>query len=259
MIQNNNSEIYKKEPIIKMEKICKHFGHITALDNVDLNIYPNEILGVVGDNGAGKSTLIKIISGYIKADSGDMYFKGELVKIASPKEAQALGIGTVYQDLALIDCLNVASNVFLGREPVKAGIFVDRKKLNEQTMEVLKRIKIDIKQPNVIVGFLSGGQRQSIAIARAISKESNVYILDEPTAALGVKESGQVFEIIKELKAHGHTIIIISHNLEHVFNLVDRIFVLRQGKKVGARFVNETSKEEIVSMITTGTSINKKA
>ena len=257
MTIDNNSKIYSKEPLIRLKNIYKNFGHIVALENVDLDVYQKEILGIVGDNGAGKSTLIKIISGFITADSGEIYYKGELVKITSPRDAQQLGIGTVYQDLALIDCLNVASNVFLGREPTRAGIFVNKKKLNEQTMETLKRIKIDLKAPNMIVGFLSGGQRQSIAIARAISMESYVYILDEPTAALGVKESEQVFKIIKELKAHGHTIIIISHNLEHVFSLVDRIFVLRQGKKVGSRFINKTSKEEIISMITTGTHINK--
>lgn len=257
MTQNNNSKIYTEEPLIKLKNICKHFGHIVALENVNLEVYSNEILGLVGDNGAGKSTLIKIISGFITADSGDMYYKGQLVKIMSPRDAQQLGIGTVYQDLALIDCLNIASNVFLGREPTRSGIFVNKKKMNEQTMGVLRKIKIDLKTPNMIVGFLSGGQRQSIAIARAISKESNVYILDEPTAALGVKESRQVFDIIKELKANGHTVIIISHNLEHIFNLVDRIFVLRQGKKVGSRFISETSKEEIVGMITTGNYINK--
>ena len=239
-----------KKIAVEMRNIYKSFGHIVALDNVDFCIYENEILGLVGDNGAGKSTLIKILSGSYMPDKGDIYFYDKLVKINNPHESNMLGIGTVYQDLALVDCLDVSRNLFLGREPLISKVIVNKKKMDLESKEIIKRIHINIKSVNLIAGFLSGGQRQALAIGRTVSADRKILLLDEPTAALGISETEQVFKIIKQLKEEGRSIVIISHNLENVFSMVDRVFVLRQGKRVGDRLVNETTKDEIVGMIT---------
>ena len=252
----NNKE--NKKPIIEMKGISKRFGHVTALDKVDFNIYNNEIVGLVGDNGAGKSTLIKVLSGVVKADEGVIYKNGEEVRIGNPHDAIKLGLGTVYQDLALVDCLDVATNIFIGRFPLRAGIFINRTKMEKESKEVLKRIKIRLSSPKLIVGFLSGGQRQSLAIGRVISKACEVFVLDEPTAALGVREGGEVLRLILELKEAGSSIVVISHNLEHVFSIVDRLVVLRQGRIVKSVLKSETTTEEIVKMITGAYELNIK-
>jgi ABC-type sugar transport system ATPase subunit len=246
----NNELVNSNKPLIYMKGIDKWFGHVHALDNVDLSIYENEIVALVGDNGAGKSTLIKILSGLIKADQGETYFKDKLVNIQNSRDARNLGIGTVYQDLALVDCLDVSANLFLGKELVRGGIFTNREKMEGEAKKILERLQVKIKSPKITAGYLSGGQRQAIAIGRVILEDSKVFVLDEPTAALGVRETGEVLNLIKDLKASGRTIIIISHQLEEVFSLVDRILVLRQGKKVGERLVSKTTKEEIIGMIT---------
>jgi len=246
----NNELVNSTKPLIYMKGIDKWFGHVHALDNVDLSIYENEIVALVGDNGAGKSTLIKILSGLIKADQGEIYFKDKLINIQNSRDARNLGIGTVYQDLALVDCLDVSANLFLGKELVRGGIFTNRDKMEREAKKILERLQIKIKSPKITAGYLSGGQRQAIAIGRVILEDSKVFVLDEPTAALGVRETGEVLNLIKDLKASGRTIIIISHQLEEVFSLVDRILVLRQGKKVGERLVSKTTKEEIIGMIT---------
>lgn len=243
------------KPIIEMRGISKYFGYVIALDDINFEIYPREISALVGDNGAGKSTLIKILSGILKPSKGDVFINGKLARIENPTDAIKLGIGTVYQDLALVDCLDCATNIYIGREPLKGGIFVDRTKMGNDTMKILERLKVRIKSPRLVVGYLSGGQRQSLAIGRVISRECEVFILDEPTAALGVRESGEVLELIKELKNSGKSIVIISHNLSHVFSIADRFTVLRQGKVVGKRLAKETTTEEIVSMITSAYSI----
>lgn len=247
-----------KKPIIKMEGISKRYGHVVALDNVDFDIYENEIVGLVGDNGAGKSTLIKVLSGVVKAEEGTIYKSGQKVRIGNPHDAIALGIGTVYQDLALVDCLDVATNIFIGRFPLRAGIFINRKKMEQESKKVLEKIKIRLSSPKLIVGFLSGGQRQSLAIGRVLSKSSEVFVLDEPTAALGVREGGEVLRLILELKEAGSSIVVISHNLEHVFSIVDRLVVLRQGKVVKSVLKSETNAEEIVKMITGAYELNMK-
>jgi len=245
-----------RKPIVEMKNISKKFGHVVAIDNVDFSIYENEILGLVGDNGAGKSTLIKILAGSIIPDKGDIYFNGKLVKIHNPHDSNLLGTGTVHQDLALVDCFDVSRNIFLGREPLIGKIFVNKKKMDLESDEILKKIGINISSINLVVGYLSGGQRQSLAIGRVISANSKILLLDEPAAALGVRESEHVFKIINKLREEGCSIVIISHNLEHVFSLADRIFVLRQGRKVGERMVHKTTKDdkvakdEIVGMIT---------
>ena len=247
--ENNKKTGYSK-CLVYMKGIDKWFGHVHALHNVDFKIYENEIVAIVGDNGAGKSTLIKILSGILAPDNGEIYINDKLTSIRNPKEARSIGIGTVYQDLALVDCLNVSANMFLGKEPVRGGIFVNREKMETETKKILDFLKVKINSPRISVGFLSGGQRQAIAIGRTILEDSKIFVLDEPTAALGVRETNEVLSLIKNLKASGHTIVIISHQLEEVFSLVDRIFVLRQGRKVGDRLINETTKEEIIGMIT---------
>jgi len=245
----NNSKSFGG-PIIDMRGICKYFGHIVALEDVNFSVYQNEILALVGDNGAGKSTLIKILSGVLTQDKGGIYFEDKPVSIRNSRESKALGIGTVYQDLALVDCLDVATNLFLGKEPVKMKFFVRRDEMNKESLKIIDKLKIKIKSPNLITGFLSGGQRQALAIGRVILENCKVFLLDEPTAALGVRESNEVINLVRDLKRAGATIVIISHQLEEVFSLVDRIFVLRQGKVVGSRSVSETTKEEIIGMIT---------
>ena len=172
------------------------------------------------------------------------------VEIHNPHDSNLLGTGTVYQDLALVDCLNVSRNLFLGREPLLSKIFVNKRKMDLESKKILNRIGINIESVNLIAGYLSGGQRQSLAIGRVVSADSKVLLLDEPTAALGITESKQVFKIINRLKEEGRSIVIISHNLEHIFSIVNRIFVLRQGKKAGERLISETTKDEIVGMIT---------
>jgi len=246
----NNKETGPSKCLVYMKGIDKWFGHVHALDNVDFSVYNNEIVALVGDNGAGKSTLIKILSGVFAPDKGDIYFNDKLTTLHNPREARNLGIGTVYQDLALVDCLDVSTNLFLGKEPVRSGFFIHREKMETETKKILDRLKVKVKSPRITAGFLSGGQRQAIAIGRVILEDSKIFILDEPTAALGVRETGEVISLIRDLKASGHTIVIISHQLEEVFSLVDRIFVLRQGKKVGDRLISKTTKEEIIGMIT---------
>jgi len=246
----SNGDIGSRKRLIHMKDIDKWFGHVHALDNIDFSIYENEIVALVGDNGAGKSTLIKILSGVLQADKGEIYINDKLTTIHNPREARNLGIGTVYQDLALVDCVDVSANLFLGKEPVRGSIFVDRNKMETESKKILNRLKVKLQSPKITAGFLSGGQRQAIAIGRVVLEDSKIFVLDEPTAALGVRETGEVLNLIKDLKDSGHTLVIISHQLEEVFSLVDRIFVIRQGKKVGDRLVSETTKEEIIGMIT---------
>lgn len=246
----NNTEVGYGKCLIHMKGIDKWFGHVHAIDNVDFSIYENEIVALVGDNGAGKSTLIKILSGVFPADKGEIYIDDKQTTIRNSREARSLGIGTVYQDLALVDCVDVSANLFLGKELVRGGIFINRDKMEIEAKKILDRLKVKLKSPKITAGFLSGGQRQAIAIGRVILEDSKIFVLDEPTAALGVRERGEVLNLIRSLKASGHTIVIISHQLEEVFSLVDRIFVLKQGKKVGDRMVSETTKEEIIGMIT---------
>jgi ABC-type sugar transport system ATPase subunit len=236
--------------LVHMKGIDKWFGHVHALHDVDFSIYENEIVALVGDNGAGKSTLIKILSGVITADKGEIYVNDKLTAINNPRDARNLGIGTVYQDLALVDCRDVSANLFLGKEPVRGGIFIHKEKMETEAKKILDRLKVKLKSPRISAGFLSGGQRQAIAIGRVILEDSKIFVLDEPTAALGVSETGEVINLIRNLQATGHTLVIISHQLEEVFSLVDRIFVLRQGRKVGDRLVSKTTKEEIIGMIT---------
>jgi ABC-type sugar transport system ATPase subunit len=238
-------------PILEAKGISKSFGHVQALDNVDFELYPNEVVALLGDNGAGKSTLVKIISGVYRKDAGTIYADGKPVAIHGPLDAQhLLGISTVYQDLALVNVRDVASNIYLNVEPTVFGIFIDFRKLYENANRVLSQLRIDLPSVRVPVGELSGGQRQAVAIARALARGQRIFLLDEPTAALGVEQQAKVNQLILNLKEQGKTVVVISHNLEHVFEVADRMVVMRRGKRVGTRRRTDTNKEEIVGLIT---------
>ena len=239
----------KRESLLTLKKVSKFFGPLRALCEVDFDIYPGEIHALVGDNGAGKSTLVKTISGAHQADKGEIFFKGKPVSITGPDDAFALGIATVYQDLALVGTRDVAHNLFVGREPTRWGM-VDRRKMLRETRAVINLLNIDIPSVDVLVSNLSGGQRQAVAIGRAVHEGRSILVLDEPTAALGVRESHQMLTLIEKLRDHGTAVLIVSHNLLHVFRIADWITVLRGGQIVGTRRKSETSADEIVKMIT---------
>ncbi len=227
------------EPILSTRKLVKRFGRVVALDHADFDLYPGEIQAVIGDNGAGKSTLIKAISGALQPDEGEIFLEGEKIHFYSPQEARAAGIETVYQNLALSPALSIADNMFMGREIRKPGLFGNWfRKLDRKQMERLAREKLSelglltIQNINQPVETLSGGQRQGVAVARAAAFGSKVIIMDEPTAALGVKESRKVLELIQDVKARGIPIILISHNMPHVFEVADRIHIHRLGRRL---------------------------
>jgi len=227
------------EPILKARNLNKRYGRVTALDNCDFDLMPGEILAVIGDNGAGKSSLIKALSGAITPDSGEIYLEGQRIDFASPIEARRAGVETVYQTLAMSPALSIADNMFMGRELRKPG-FMGRvlRQLDRPAMERIARQKLSdlglmtIQNINQAVETLSGGQRQGVAVARAAAFGSKVIILDEPTAALGVKESRRVLELIQDVRARGIPIILISHNMPHVFEVADRIHVHRLGRRL---------------------------
>ena len=244
---SNNSEI----PILQTKNISKSFGHVQALKNVDLDLYPSEVVALIGDNGAGKSTLIKIISGIYQRDSGEVLYKGEKVEINEPKDAvEKAGVSTVYQDLSLVEVQDVGVNIYLNMEPTFFGIFINYKKLYKNAEKLIKDLKIELPSVRVNVADLSGGQRQGGAIARALARGREIFILDEPTAALGVEQQANVNKLILKLKEDKKTVLLISHNLEHVFEVADRLVILRRGEKVGERVKESTNKEEVVGLIT---------
>ena len=236
-------------PLLELRKVSKNFGALRALNDVDFRIYPAEIQALVGDNGAGKSTLVKTISGAHRADTGAFFFNGKPVTIASPDDAFALGIATVYQDLALVGTRDVAHNLFIGREPTKWGM-VDRRRMVAEARGVIGLLNVDIPSVDALVAQLSGGQRQAVAIGRAVHEGRSILVLDEPTAALGVRESHQMLSLIERLRDQGKAVVIVSHNLLHVFRIADAITVLRGGQIVGTRRKSETTADEIVKMIT---------
>jgi ABC-type sugar transport system ATPase subunit len=223
-------------PVVEMRNIKKTFGAVQALRGVDLTLHHNEILGLLGDNAAGKSTLMKVLSGAYTPDEGEILLDGEKVNLTDPFHARRMGIEMVYQDLALANNLDVAANVFLGREVVgtKMGPLgvLDSHHMEQETQRLLDRLKIDIPSVRLLVERLSGGQRQAVAIARATAFNSRVTIMDEPTAALSVAAISKVLDLIRELKAQGASIIIISHRLEDIYQVSDRMVILRQGRKV---------------------------
>ena len=245
------------QPILMGRNLVKRYGRVTALDHCDFELYPGEILGVIGDNGAGKSTLIKALSGAVIPDEGEVILDGQKVAFTSPIDARAAGIETVYQTLAMSPALSIADNMFMGREIRKPG-FMGRvlRQLDRPAMEAFAREKLNelglmtIQNINQAVETLSGGQRQGVAVARAAAFGSKVVILDEPTAALGVKESRRVLELIRDVRARGIPIILISHNMPHVFEVADRIHIHRLGKRLCVINPKDYSMSDAVAFMT---------
>lgn len=230
------SQAAEVTPVVEMRNIKKNFGAVQALKGVDLTLQQNEVLGLVGDNAAGKSTLMKVLSGAYVPDEGEIYIEGNRVNFSSPMDARRQGIEMVYQDYALSNNLDVVANVFMGREVVRYSLgpvdIMDFRYMEQETRNLLDRLKIDVPSVRQKVERLSGGQRQAIAIARATAFDAKVIIMDEPTAALSVAAIEKVLELVRQLKAHGSSIIMISHRLEDIYQVSDRMIVLRQGRKV---------------------------
>ncbi|MCX6090922.1 MAG: ATP-binding cassette domain-containing protein [Candidatus Atribacteria bacterium] len=222
----------QNDDIVRMVNIEKWFGRVYALRGVDFHLKRGETVGLLGDNGAGKSTLIKILSGYHVADKGDIYFDGKKVVIRSPRDARRLGIETVYQEQALAPNLSISRNIFMGREPVKGFGIMDKKLMDEESMQALQNLGLRLRSPDLPVVTLSGGERQGVAIARAIHFKAKCVILDEPTVALSVKEVNEVLEFIREIQREGISSIFITHNLYHVYEIAERFVVMARGKKM---------------------------
>ena len=241
------------ESIIKCEGLNKWYGSIQALKDVSIDIKKGESVGLVGDNGAGKSTFIKILSGVHQADSGNIYFDGNLVKINDAKDSMKLGIETIYQDSALAPTLSIARNLFVGREPLtlKFGSLglLDREKMAKESLEAIKRVELDLRSGDELVENLSGGERQGVVIARALYFRTKVLIMDEPTNHLSVKETDKVLRWIEKLKAEGTTCIFITHNLHHVYPVSDRLVVFARGEKIADVQKKDTSIEDLTKMI----------
>jgi len=249
--------VAEREPILRARRLVKTFGRVVGLDGVSLELYPGEVLAIIGDNGAGKSTLIKCLTGAEIPDEGEMWLEGKPVSFKRPQDARDAGIETVYQNLAVSPALDVASNLFLGRELRKKGILgsvfrvVDQKGMRQRAREELRALGISTLQDvTVPVENLSGGQRQAVAVARAAAFGSRVVVLDEPTAALGVRESNQVLELIRQLRDRGIPVILISHNMPHVFDVADRIHIQRLGKRAATITPQSHSMTDAVAIMT---------
>jgi fructose transport system ATP-binding protein len=248
-------------PVLEARGLVKRYGNVTALDGADFDLRPKEILAVIGDNGAGKSTLIKVLSGALVPDEGEILLNGEPVHFRSPLDARRRGIETAYQDLALAPALDIAENLFLGRELRRPGILglvfrmADRRRMLSESRRYIADLKIRIGSVTQPVETLSGGQRQGVAVARAAAFASRVVIMDEPTAALGVKESGQVLELIKEVRAHGVPVVLISHNMPQVFEVADRVHIMRLGRRVATITPESHTMAEAVALMTGAVSV----
>ena len=242
--------------LMRVSRLMKSYGGLKAVDDVSFEIYTGEIFALVGDNGAGKSTLVKALSGAEPQDSGSIEFDGKLVKLAKPRDADEIGIGCLYQGLGLVDALNVPENVFLGQEIQKQILgFIpqlDHVQMREKTIELLQQFGVDLPKVNDPVVNLSGGQRQTVAISRLLLKNIKLVIMDEPMAALGVDEGSKVLKLIENMKSKNISVIVISHNLEHVFKLATRIAVMKNGKLVNIVDTSSASRESVVKMITFG-------
>nr|WP_306027836.1 ATP-binding cassette domain-containing protein [Stappia sp. MMSF_3263] len=239
-------------PLVQMQDICISFGGVHAVDHVSVDLHPGEVVGLLGHNGAGKSTLIKVLSGAYQCDSGEILIDGRKATINSPRDARDYNIETIYQTLALADNLDAASNLFLGREIVSPLGFVDDDAMEAETRKILARLNPNFRKFKAPVKALSGGQRQSVAIARAVYFNARILIMDEPTAALGVQETQMVSELIKELKAQGLGIFLISHDIHDVFDLADRVAVMKNGQLVGTARTTDVTKDEVLGMIILG-------
>lgn len=239
-------------PLVEMRNISIAFGGIKAVDDVSVDLNPGEVVALLGHNGAGKSTLIKILSGAYPRDAGEIFVRGERAEIGNPRDAKRYGIETIYQTLALADNVDAAANLFLGRELVTPFGTLDDAEMESQCRQVMARLNPNFRRFKEPVSALSGGQRQSVAIARAIHFNARILIMDEPTAALGPQETAQVGELIKQLKAEGIGIFLISHDIHDVFDLADRVSVMKNGALVGSGNVTDLTKDEVLGMIILG-------
>ncbi|KHA54002.1 ATP-binding cassette domain-containing protein [Sulfitobacter geojensis] len=239
-------------PLVEMKNVSIAFGGVQAVDNVSISLYPGEVVGLLGHNGAGKSTLIKMLSGAYKMDSGEILINGKKVSITTPRDARDQNIETIYQTLALADNLDAASNLFLGRELTTPLGFVDDDRMEAETRKIMARLNPNFKKLKEPVSALSGGQRQSVAIARAVYFNAKILIMDEPTAALGVHETAMVAELIQELKKQGLGIFLISHDTREMMDLCDRVSVMKNGQMVGTERVEDVTEDDILSMIILG-------
>lgn len=246
------SQSDSETPLLQLRDVGKRFGGVQALAGADFALHPNEIVAIVGDNGAGKSTMVKIISGVHAPDAGEILINGRRAVIESPMHARRLGIETVFQDLALVNTRDVVSNLFLGRELVRGplGWRLDKARMASDARAILDRLKISIPDMHAPVSELSGGQRQAVAVCRAVTWGSKIVLMDEPTAALGVKESRKVLDLILRMKEVGTSVVIVVHNLEHVFSVADRIVTMRGGRIVGSVARIQTTREKVVGLIT---------
>jgi D-xylose transport system ATP-binding protein len=239
-------------PLVELKNISLSFGGVRAVDNVSLDLHPGEVVGLLGHNGAGKSTLIKILAGAYQMDEGEIWIEGKKVNIQSPRDARRHNIETIYQTLALADNLDAPSNLFLGRELTNRFGLVDDAQMEAETRKIMARLNPNFKKISEPVSALSGGQRQSVAIARAVYFNAKILIMDEPTAALGVHESKMVADLIKELKAQGLGIFLISHDTREMLDLCDRVSVMKNGALIGTEKVGDVTEDDILSMIIMG-------
>ncbi len=248
--------IETRMPVLQARGLVKHYGHITALNEADLDVYSGEVLAVIGDNGAGKSTLIKVLSGAVIPDKGQVFLNGQPIHFSSPIDARRVGIETVYQNLAVAPALTIVENLFLGRElrhpSVLGTLFgvLDKKKMHAQAQEYMQDLKFRIPSISQAVETLSGGQAQGVAVARSAAFASKIVIMDEPMAALGVKESGMVIDLIRKIRERGLPIILISHDMPHVFELADRIHIQRLGRRVAVIKPTDFSMSDAVAIMT---------
>ena len=237
-------------PILEIRGVSKAFGQVQALNQVSFPVFRGQVTALLGDNGAGKSTLVKVLSGAFRPDEGEVLLDGVPIDLRSPSDAIRHGIATVYQDLALVNTLDVGRNVYLGIPPTRFGFVIDYARLYRDSQRLLRELKVDIPSVHASVNDLSGGQRQAVALARAMAKDAEIILLDEPTAALGVTQTAVVNQLIRELSSVGKTVVVISHNLEEIFRVADTIVVMRLGRCVGIRKADGVSHEEIVGLIT---------
>ena len=250
------SNLDQAEPLLEVRNLSKHFGAVQALNDFSMVIRPGEVVALAGDNGAGKTTLIKAVSGVYRPSSGEILLRGEPVHFSTPQEARDKGIETIYQDLALADNLSIGANIFLGREPMRKAFgflpVLDRKMMAEAAKSTMALLDFHVNRMDAPVSNFSGGQRQAVAIGRAVYWNAQILIMDEPTAALGVPEQRKVISLIHQLKAQGRGVIFISHNLQDIFAVSDRIVVLRRGVQAGERKISETSHDEVVKLMVGG-------
>ena len=261
---DGRSNGHRGDPILRAIGIDKFFGPVQALKNVDFEVRPNEIVALIGDNGAGKSTLINVLTGVLPYDAGEIIFDGERVSFSSPHEARERGIETVYQDLAIAPHLDAVANIFLGREYRVAGPlgrlgFLDRQRMRRQTEEQLTRLRVRVPNLNRRLVTLSGGQRQGVAVARAVMWASKVVIMDEPTAALGVAQTAMVLDLMRQVRDSGIPVVFISHNMPHVFEVADRIVVLRLGRVVAELDPRQATIDDAVSAMTGSLRLSQRA